>query len=495
MHMKFMPKYLIAGCLGAMFCAFGGATDPARGRTLSESADSTAVAAVSGGREGGAPQYIADEVAAIVGNSHILLSDIERKTEEVIRDRRERGILSNRPARDEAFETLLLWKMLAEQARADSLDKELRGGLDEQVERQVQQLVAEAGSVKALERKYRKEIFAIRDDLKREAEDQQLANIMQSDVMQKVEVTYRDVADFFAQLPVDSLEMVPEQYVYAQIVRFPPETEERKFEVRQKLLEYRQRILDGENLGALARLYSMDPITARSGGEWGPGNVNQLVYPIVEALETLKPGTVSEIIETEYGYHIVELISLRGELVHFRQILLKPTFTVEETEREMRLLDSLVREVGTDKEAFEQAVARYSMDKETNQNGGVVFNSMLAKQQFDAKYASPKFMKDALMPQDYIPLSRLKEGEVSAPYEAIDLATGSTVYKILRLNKVIPSHHASLVEDYEIIADFALQNKQNIELERWVKEAIAKMYVWIAPEYRELKLEHNWLKK
>lgn len=276
---------------------------------------------------------------------------------------------------------------------------------------------------------------------------------------------------------------------------FPPETEERKFEVRQKLLEYRQRILEGENLGALARLYSMDPGTARSGGSWGPGNINQLVYPIVEALETLKPGTVSEIIETEYGYHIVELISLRGELVQFRQILLKPTFTVEETEREMRLLDSLAREIGTDKEAFDEAVERYSMDKETNRNAGVVFNGALAKQQYNAKLASPKFMKDALLPQDYIPLSRLKEGEVSAPYAAVDLGTGSTVYKIVRLNQVIPSHHASLEEDYEIIADFALQNKQNIELDKWVREAIKKMYVWIAPEYRDYEFEHNWLKK
>jgi peptidyl-prolyl cis-trans isomerase SurA len=474
--MRFIPKILTVFCGAAFACG-------------------AACAATDEDRDREQPQYIADEVAAIVGNRHILLSDIERATEDVVRMRHENGTLSNRPARYEAFETLLLQKMLAEQARADSLDKELRGGTDTQIEEQLQRMIAEAGSVKALERKLRKEIYAIRDDLKRELEDVQLANIMQTNVVSKVGVTYRDVADFFAQLPTDSLEMVPEQYVYAQIVRFPPETEERKFEVRQKLLEYRQRILEGENLGALARLYSMDPGTARSGGSWGPGNINQLVYPIVEALETLKPGTVSEIIETEYGYHIVELISLRGELVQFRQILLKPTFTVEETEREMRLLDSLAREIGTDKEAFDEAVERYSMDKETNRNAGVVFNGALAKQQYNAKLASPKFMKDALLPQDYIPLSRLKEGEVSAPYAAVDLGTGSTVYKIVRLNQVIPSHHASLEEDYEIIADFALQNKQNIELDKWVREAIKKMYVWIAPEYRDYEFEHNWLKK
>lgn len=441
------------------------------------------------------PQYIADEVAAIVGGSHILLSDIERTTGEVLKLRQQQGTVSSRSARDEAFETLLLQKMLAEQARADSLDKDMRGGLDDQIEHQIQQMIREAGSVKALEKKHRKEIYAIKDDLKREAEDMQLANIMQSDVMQKVTINYTDVAEFFERIPTDSLEMVPEQYVYAQIVRFPPETEERRFEVRQKLLEYRQRILEGESLSALARLYSMDPGTSRSGGEWGPGDINQLVYPIVEALESLKPGKVSEIIETEYGYHIVELISLNGNMVHFRQILLKPTFTVEETEKEMNLLDSLAKQIGNDKKAFEEAVSIYSMDKETNRNGGVVFNSRAAKHFFDTKYATPRFMKEALEPQDYIPLSKLKEGEVSAPYQAIDMATGSTVYKIVRLNKIFPTHHASLQEDYEIIADFALQDKQNRVLEKWIKENIGKMYVWISPEYRGYQLEHNWLKK
>ncbi|MCC8063071.1 MAG: peptidylprolyl isomerase, partial [Rikenellaceae bacterium] len=347
----------------AAVCILGALSVPA----FSQAPDTVAQALSS------KPQYIADEVAAIVGSSHILLSDIERTTGEVLKLRQQQGTLSNRPARAEAFETLLLQKMLAEQARADSLDKDLRGSLDDQVEHQIQEMVREAGSVKALEKKHRKEIYAIKDDLKREAEDMQLANIMQSNVMQKVTITYTDVAQFFEKLPTDSLEMVPEQYVYAQIVRFPPETEERKFEVRQKLLEYRQRILEGESLSALARLYSMDPGTSRNGGEWGPGDINQLVYPIVEALESLKPGKVSEIIETEYGYHIVELISLKGNLVHFRQILLKPTFTVEETEKEMQLLDSLARKIGTDKKAFEDAVKIYSDDKETNQNGGVVF--------------------------------------------------------------------------------------------------------------------------
>lgn len=440
------------------------------------------------------PQYIADEVIAVVGGSHILLSDLEEATGETIRLRAMTGTITDRPARDEAFENLLTVKLLSEQARADSLDKELPGGLEDQIEAQIQKMILEEGSVKALEKKFRKEIYAIKDDLKKEAEDMQLANIMQSDVMKKVKVTYAEVAEFFGKLPVDSLEMIPEQYVYAQIVRLPPATEERKFEVRQRLLDFRQRILAGEKLGALARLYSMDPVSARNGGEWGPGDANQLVYPVVEALENLKPGTVSEVIETEYGFHIVELISRRDNLVHFRQILLKPQFTVEETERETKLLDSLAQKIGTDKEAFEEAVRLYSMDIQTNRNGGVVFNAQEAKNRFDTKYANPRYMKDALDPLDYRALAQLKPGEVSAPYETIDRANGNTLFKIVRLNEIIPTHTANLLQDYEIIEEAALQDKQGRTLDKWLNEVIAKMYVWIAPEYRNLRFERNWLK-
>lgn len=437
---------------------------------------------------------IADEIVATVGNSQILLSDIEHVTNEVIKQRAQEGSLRNRPARDEAFEMLLTQHLLSEQARADSLNIGLGANLDPQVESQIQAMIKSAGSVKALERKYRKEIFAIKDDLKKNIENQQLSNIMQSHVMQDISITYPEVASFFSMLSSDSMEMVPEQYVYAQIVRLPPATKERKLEVRQKLLEYRQRILEGENLSALARLYSMDPGTARSGGEWA-GDINQLVYPIVEILEELKPSKVSEIVETEYGYHIVELISRKENIVHFRQILLKPEFTVEETEREMHLLDSISKEIGTDKEAFEQAVRRLSMDIETSENGGIVFNSRDAQMMSDTKYASPKFMVEALQPDDYRALSVLEVGEVSAPYPTIDMNDGSAIYKIVRLNQVIPTHNANLKEDYEVIADFALQDKQNRELDRWIDVTIRSMYIWISPEYRDYKLDRNWIKK
>lgn len=441
--------------------------------------------------------YIVDEVIAAVGNDHILLSDLERTTKEVeAARRREGGTLKQQTPREEAFESLLLRKLLAECGRSDSLNKDMRQVSDLQIQLAIDQEVAELGSVKALEKKYGKEIFSIKEDMKKEYEEINLAQAMQGKVVEDVVVNYPEVKIFYDSLPLDSMEMVPEQYIYAQIVRTPPQTEERKFEVKQTLLNFRQRILEGKDrFGALARMYSMDEESRRKGGEWGPDDINKLVYPMVEALENLKPGKVSEIVETEYGYHLVELISLKGDIVHFRHILMKPAFTVEETERELKLLDSVAKAVGTDRKLFEEAVVKYSEDAETRENGGVVFNSDYGRMMFDPKYASSRFMIDMLKPTDYIPLSKLQVGEVSTPYSAINEKNGDVIYKIVRLNEVIPSHPASLEGDYEIIADMALNNKQGIELEAWLKRAIVDMYIWISPEYRDLKLEYNWLKE
>ncbi len=438
-------------------------------------------------------RYIIDEVVAIVGDKPILRSELEVMTHTLQSERAQRGSLDTRPAQDEALEQLLTFRLLSVQARLDSLDKNLPD-MQSRVEEQINRMVVSAGSVRALEKRYGKEIYSIKDDMLRQVEDEQLARQLQSDVMNKVTVTYSEVRDFFQKIPTDSLEPVPEQYVYAQIVRLPPDTKERKFEVRQTLLGYRQRVLNGENFASLARLYSMDRGTGAKGGEWGPDEVNKLVAPFVEGIENLKPGQVSEVIETKYGYHIVQMISKKGDLVHFRQILLKPQFNIEETERETKLLDSIAKAVGTDKEAFDRAVTVYSMDAQTRQNQGVVYNSQAAEYYYDAKYASTRFFKDAITkPEDVMALSKLKEGEVSAPFEGMD-DKGNTIYKIVRLNEVIPSHLANLGDDYEIIETYALTDKQNRVFDKWLDEKLKTMYIYIAPPYRDVQFDRDWLK-
>lgn len=437
---------------------------------------------------------IANEVVAIVGNSFILLSDVERVTGQVVEQRRQSGSLSEREPFSEAFESLLVQKLFATQARHDSLEKMLPD-LTTDIEEYITGLVEQAGSVAALQKQFGKPIFAIKEDMTKEYKEMQLAQLMQSKVKGEVKINYQDVKDFFVTLPLDSLPLMPEQYIYSQITVVPPATEKRKFEIRQELLGYRERILAGEKLSTLARLYSMDPGTASKGGEWGPDDADKLTGQFVEALDGLKPGKVSEVFETEYGFHIAELISREGKIVHYRHMLLKPEFTVEEERRAMTFLDSLAQNVGKDKAAFEEAVYKHSEDKTTRQNQGLVYNILMATRNMSGRDATTKFVKEAIFPPaDAYQLARLKVGEVSPPFVSTDIKYNQ-IYKIVRLDHVIPTHAANLEQDYEDIADVALQNKSNLEMDQWIVRNIPKTYVWLSPKYTDIKFDHNWKKQ
>ncbi|MEG1955660.1 MAG: peptidylprolyl isomerase, partial [Mucinivorans sp.] len=439
-------------------------------------------------------RFVAEELAAIVGGSPVMLSEIERATTRVIENRKTQGTFSKSTPREEAFETLLMQRLLSSVARADSLDKDMNtSAMASEVEKQVQKMIDVAGGARNLERLSGRTIYQTKRELEKDYLEQNLAQQMEQVIRRKVSINYSDVAKFFGRLPTDSLPMIPPQYTYAQIVRTPPATQERKYAIREQLLEYRQRVLDGERLAVLAMLYSEDPSSKSRGGEIGPQNINDFVMPFADALDKLKPGQLSEIVETEYGYHIIELISRQGDMVHFRQLLLKPQFTVEEITQVTHELDSISEAITQGKCTFAEAAYRYSDDKQTRMNGGTVFNTTAYERTQDIKNASRRFVLDELMPAEYRALKPLKIGEVSETFETMNPRNGDIVYKIIKLD-ILPSHTANLHDDYEILQMAAMQDKQSVELEKWLNENIMKMYVWIAPEYRQMNINPHWMK-
>lgn len=435
---------------------------------------------------------LADEVAAIVGNSTILLSDIESTTQMVRKQRKELGTLSERSEKEEAFELLLTQHLLAQQAKLDSLDKELHP-TDDIVEQQADQMIAEAGGLKALERKTGKPIYQIKADLARDVQQMQLAQLMERTVRSKVKLNYSDVAKFVKDISTDSIQLVPVQYSYSQIVKIPPQTDERKYAIRERLLEFRRRVLAGEKLAVLARLYSADGSAPR-GGEIGPQDIRTFVAPFQEALQNLKPNQVSEIVETEYGYHIIELISLKDNMVHFRHLLLKPEFTVEESRKVSAELDSIAGEIRAGRLDMSSAALRFSDDKMTKENGGKAFNQNGYIQSGDIRTTSSRYMEDELYPVDYQELKDLKVGEVSNSYEAMD-EKGNVVYKIVYMDAILPPHHANIVDDYDVLEQIALESRQNEVMNEWVNKTIPKMFIEIMPAYRGYHFERKgWVR-
>jgi peptidyl-prolyl cis-trans isomerase SurA len=249
-------------------------------------------------------------------------------------------------------------------------------------------------------------------------------------------------------------------------------------------------------------MYSVDG-SALHGGEMQPSPSSFFVRPFAEALEKLKPGQVSEIVETEYGFHIIELIDKQGEMYHCRHIVLRPTFTREELMQPSRELDSIANLIRKDSITFEEAALRFSDDASSKMNGGIVSNHDVLERQgvYDgARLTATRFLKEDFGAEggksleDYNALRRLRVGEISDSFQSSDFK-GNQLSKIVKLVEIIPAHVASLEEDYIRIEEMALEDKQTKVYNKWLHSKIEGMYIYIAPEYRSDEFEYDgWIK-
>ena len=445
-------------------------------------------------------QVMLDRVVAVVGGSSILYSEVSQMAKQLVEQRRAEGYTSDRDPMNEGLEELMKQKLLYNQAEIDSVVVGADGRIEAQVEEMLQGMIAQEGSVAELEAKQHMALFNYRDIVRQTVKEQVYAQEMRMHVVANVAVTPGEVTRFFKDLKEEEKPLVPEQYVYAHIVRFPASQEEAKRRTRERLLDMRERIISGKsNMGILARTYSQDPGTAMKGGEMPPTALSGLTGPFAEALAELKPGQISEVVETQYGFHIIELLDEpKGGLYHFRHILLKPQYTIEEQMEPITFLDSLSTAIKADSITFEAAALKHSQDDLTKMNGGLVTNHdlLLHYNANDVKYTATKFRREdfSARQQDYMNLITMKVGDVSSAFVATDIK-GDVISKIVKLLEIIPTHSASLEEDYLNIEEMALTDKKNRVFDEWMKEKIDGQYVYIAPDFREGEWEYpNWVK-
>ena len=441
-----------------------------------------------------------DKVVAVVGNSSVMYSEVDEMARQIVEARRAEGYTSDRDPMNEGLEELMKQKLLYNQAEIDSVVVGADGRIEAQVEEMLQGMIAQEGSVAELEAKQHMALFNYRDILRQTVKEQVYAQEMRMHVVANVVVTPGEVTRFFKDLKEEEKPLVPEQYVYAHIVRFPASQEEAKRRTRERLLDMRERIISGKsNMGILARTYSQDPGTAMKGGEMPPTALSGLTGPFAEALAELKPGQISEVVETQYGFHIIELLDEpKGGLYHFRHILLKPQYTIEEQMEPITFLDSLSTAIKADSITFEAAALKHSQDDLTKMNGGLVTNHdlLMHYNAGNVKYTATKFRREdfGARQQDYMNLITMKVGDVSSAFVATDIK-GDVISKIVKLLEIIPTHSASLEEDYLNIEEMALTDKKNRVFDEWMKEKIDGQYVYIAPEFRKGEFEFkNWVK-
>ncbi|HNQ13903.1 MAG TPA: peptidylprolyl isomerase, partial [Bacteroidia bacterium] len=348
-----------------------------------------------------------DQIAAVVGSEIILHSEIEQQYEQFLAQ----GNYANDGIKCEILQNLLLGKLLVQQAQIDSIEV-----TDAQVESEVMNrmdyYINQIGSEEKLEQYFNKSIAELKDELRPMIKEQMLTQQMQSKISGKVNATPSDVKEFYESIPADSLPYINSEIEYEQIFLKVPVSKEEKDRIIQQLEEYRSRVKDkGDDFATLAVLYSQDPGSAKKGGELGYVNRTDLVPEFSAAAFKLKAGEMSSIIETKFGFHLIQLIDRKGERINARHILIKPKIKDSDYKLIQDRLDSISIAVLKDSISFEEAALQFSEDVSSKNNGGLVYNRNKGSSRFEA---------DNMDPQVFFTLDKLSEKEMSAPVQASD---------------------------------------------------------------------------
>jgi len=419
-----------------------------------------------------------DKIEAVLGDEIILTSEIESQYLQYL----SQGNIKSSEIKCQIIEDLLFQKLLINQAKLDSLNVS-----DEEVETEINKRLtyfeSQLGSVEKVEDYFGKSKAEISEELAKVIKEQFLAQRMQTQLTSSIKVTPAEVRDAYALLSDAEIPTMPTQVEVAQIVIKPKITNEQKDEIRARLNSFRERVYNGEDFKMLATLYSDDPGSATKGGELGFVNRGDLVPEFERAAFRLKEGEISEVVESQFGYHIVQLIERRGEQINVRHILVKTKVNATALQGAKLKMDSIANQISTGALTFDEAVSKYSDDKNKS-NGGLLLNP---------NTMSTLHILDDMAPALRLVVESLAEGGVSAP-SVIQMQDENKAYRILRLNKRIETHKANLVDDFSKIKEYSMNAKKQETLEKWMNKTIAKTYIKLSDTLSECELANKWNK-
>ena len=432
------------------------------------------------------PQVV-DKVVAVVGQNIILQSEIENQYMQY----RLNGLSGSAQAiRCQILEDLLLQKLMLNQAEMDSITV-----TDDQVEAEMNErmryFIARMGSQEKLEEYFNKTISEIKDEVRRSMKDDLLQRRVQTSIMEGIVVTPKEVKTFFRSIPADSIPMVDEEYEIAQIVKRPPVSLDEKLQVKDRLYQIRKRILDGESsFSTMAVLYSEDPGSARMGGELGLTGKGVWATEFENVAFNLHDGEISDVVETEFGFHIIQLIERREQAVNCRHILLTAKVPVEALEEAQNHLDSVAGLIRNGDMTFEEACLKFS-DDDTKQNGGYLTHPMTSGKRLslkDMQSLSEDFPEFKNLP---FVISRLGIDEVSDP---VPMTTNEKkdAFRLVVVKKKIAAHRANLKDDYSLIQNWALNKKKQEAIGKWVEEKAKKAYIRIDENFDNCNFYYDW---
>ncbi len=424
-------------------------------------------------------KVVIDRVVAVVGNSAILKSDLFNQQRQL----ESQGITFGPNPECDLLDEMLYQKLLFNQAVIDSIEVS-----DQQVEqildRRLRFFIQQIGSREELEAYYGKTIEELKDEFRPLIREQELSQMMESQITRNIRVTPSEVRSFFNSLHPDSIPTVESETELAHIVIEPPVEPEEIAETRRRLNEIRERILQGESFSTMAILYSEDPGSARRGGELGFYGRGEL-YPEFEATAFgLRPGEISEIIETQAGYHIIQMIERRGDQINVRHILMQPKISPLQLSKARNKLDSIRRLILNEELTFAEAARKFS-DDPSKISGGIKINPFTN---------TTRFKNDEIDQNLFFVIDRLEKGEISSPVPMMT-EDGKQAFRIVKVNNRIDAHVASLDGDYDFIQQLALNRKRMKAVQEWIKRRIGNTYILINENYLNCNFSIPWTER
>lgn len=423
---------------------------------------------------------VLDRVLAVVGGHPIYQSDVESQ---YIRAR----AMGYKPQGDmkcTIFEELLVGKLLLDQSEIDSIAVE-DNEVESNVERRIQGILAEAGgSEEMIEEFFHKTMLEIEKDLFKPIKEQMLTQRMKEQITSDARVTPSEVQKFYRQMSKEDTPLIPETIEIKHIVLKPQIPQEEIQRVMSRLREFREQIQKGQKMSTLAVLYSEDPGSQNQGGELGFMPRGALVPEFSAVAYNLKKGDISRVVKSDFGYHIIELIDRKGDMINARHILMKPKIPAKSKIKTRQALDSIANLIRNAELSFDVAAKMYSSDEKTRANGGILVNPNTASTRFEPKDMDPSIM---------VAMKTLKVGEVSEPFEAMD-ETGNTIMKIISIKSKTPAHRANINQDYQFLQDMALQSEQQKIIDKWIKNKQEDIYIRIHKDFKNCDFQYEgWI--
>jgi len=424
---------------------------------------------------------IIDGVMAVVGANIVLKSEVEAQYLQF----RMQGNIKGSPekVKCQIFETLLFQKLMLNQSQIDSV-KVNDIQVEAEMDRRLRYLLQQAGSQKKLEEYYQKSMVEFKNEMRDVIKEQMMIETTQQKITKDVTVTPSEVKAFYKKLPKDSIPEVSSEYEIGMIVKNPVMGEEEKEAVKVKLKSFKERIKNGDDFATLAILYSEDPGSSKKGGELGLFKRGEMRTEFEAAAFRLKPGEVSDIVETADGFHIIQMIERKGEYINVRHILLQPKFSIQSLNQAKSFLDSVGTLIRSKKVVFADAVAKFSDDPSRN-NGGLIINGATGNSRFEASQLDPKI---------FLVVDKMKVGEIS---QAVIYKSdrGKDEYRVYYLKERTVPHKANPEQDYAKLQQWALDSKKNDVIDEWIKQKITKTYISIKEPYTHCEFQRVWQKK